>query len=167
LTLRQWLGTAGAKQLIRIKESDMDMILTPDAPMPAGHYSQAVEANDFVFVSGMLPTLTKQGGDLDAFDDQVRSALQHCENILASVGCSLDDVVQCTAYIVGVDRWPLFNRIYGERFGSHKPARAVVPVPELHHGALVELQMVAHRLSKRVSAVRNVPLFSDVDKTNI
>lgn len=126
----------------------MNMIFTADAPMPAGHYSQAVEANGFVFVSGMLPTLTKPGGDFDSFDDQVRSALQHCERVLAAAGYSLHDVVQCTAYIVGVDNWPLFNRIYGERFGAHKPARAVVPVPELHHGALVELQMVAHRLNR-------------------
>jgi enamine deaminase RidA (YjgF/YER057c/UK114 family) len=52
-------------------------------------------------------------------------------------------VVQCTAYIVGVANWPEFNRLYAERFGDHRPARAVVPVPELHHGFLVELQMTA------------------------
>jgi enamine deaminase RidA (YjgF/YER057c/UK114 family) len=52
------------------------------------------------------------------------------------------DVVQCTRYIVGVHNWPRFKRIYAERFGTYKLARAVVPVPELHHGALVELQMV-------------------------
>jgi enamine deaminase RidA (YjgF/YER057c/UK114 family) len=65
--------------------------------------------------------------------------------VLAAADCSFNDVVQCTAYIVGVENWPLFNRVYAEKFGSHKPARAVVPVPELHHGALVELQMVARR----------------------
>jgi enamine deaminase RidA (YjgF/YER057c/UK114 family) len=54
-------------------------------------------------------------------------------------------VVQCTAYIVDVRNWPEFNRVYADFFGGHRPARAVVPVPELHHGFLVELQMVAYR----------------------
>jgi reactive intermediate/imine deaminase len=123
----------------------MKFISTPDAPTPAGHYAQAAETNGFVHVSGMLPTLKSVGGADDAFDDQTHSALQHCERILAASGCSLNDVVQCTAYIVGIDNWPLFNRVYAERFGAHKPARAVVPVPELHHGALIELQMIARR----------------------
>jgi 2-iminobutanoate/2-iminopropanoate deaminase len=122
----------------------MNFIFTADAPKPAGHYSQAVESDGFVFVSGMLPTLIAPDAS-DAFEAQVRSALQHCERILAAAGCALTDVVQCTAYIVGVKNWPLFNQVYSERFGDHKPARAVVPVPELHHGALVELQMVARR----------------------
>jgi reactive intermediate/imine deaminase len=123
----------------------MKIISTTDAPAPGGHYSQAVEANGFIYVSGMLPTLSSPGGVSDSFDDQARSALLHCERVLAAAGCSFNDVVQCTAYIVGVANWPLFNSVYAERFGSHKPARAVVPVPELHHGALIELQMVAHR----------------------
>jgi 2-iminobutanoate/2-iminopropanoate deaminase len=123
----------------------MKIISTTDAPAPGGHYSQAIEANGFIYVSGMLPTLSSPGGASDSFDDQTRSALQHCERVLAAADCSFNDVVQCTAYIVGVANWPLFNRVYAEKFGSHKPARAVVPVPELHHGALVELQMVARR----------------------
>lgn len=121
----------------------MKVIFTAEAPTPAGHYSQGIESNGFVFVSGMLPTLRAADDASDAFDDQVRSALHHCERVLAAAGCTLQDVVQCTAYIVGVQHWPAFNRVYAERFGSHRPARAVVPTPELHHGALVELQMVA------------------------
>ena len=121
----------------------MNTISTSDAPTPAGHYSQGIESNGFVFVSGMLPTLS--GAASEAFEAQARSALQHCEHVLAAAGCGLHDVVQCTAYVVGVDNWPSFNRVYGERFGVHKPARAVVPVPELRHGALVELQMIARK----------------------
>jgi reactive intermediate/imine deaminase len=127
----------------------MKIISTKDAPTPAGHYSQAIEANGLVYVSGMLPTLSAPGGVSDPFEVQAQSALRHCESILAAAGCGLQDVVQCTAYIVGIQHWPLFNRIYAERFGAHKPARAVVPVPELHHGALVELQMVARVPERR------------------
>jgi 2-iminobutanoate/2-iminopropanoate deaminase len=52
-------------------------------------------------------------------------------------------VVQCTAYISDVALWPQFNEIYASIFGSHKPARAVVPVAALHYGFQVEVQIVA------------------------
>jgi enamine deaminase RidA (YjgF/YER057c/UK114 family) len=68
-----------------------------------------------------------------------------CEKVLRAAGCGFGDVVQCTAYIVGVEHWPAFNAAYAQVFGSHKPARAVVPVPRLHYGFLVELQLVAER----------------------
>lgn len=125
----------------------MNLISTSDVPAPGGHYSQAVEANGFVFVSGMLPGAGVATDGPDNFERQVRATLQHCERVLAAAGCSLETVVQCTAYIVGVANWPEFNRIYAERFGAHRPARAVVPVPELHHGFLVELQMTACKTS--------------------
>jgi 2-iminobutanoate/2-iminopropanoate deaminase len=127
------------------EDTKMKAISTPNAPTPGGHYSQGMEAQGFVFVSGMLPTPSAAGSVTDDFDAQVASALQHCEQVLMAAGCALRDVVQCTAYIVGVNHWPAFNRVYSERFGSHKPARAVVPVPELRHGALVELQMIARK----------------------
>jgi 2-iminobutanoate/2-iminopropanoate deaminase len=121
----------------------MRVIFTEEAPPPAGHYSQAVESGGFVFVSGTLPATKPAEGLPPGFEDQARAVLSHCERILASAGCRLADVVQCTAYVVGIDNWPAFNRIYAERFGSHRPARAVVPVSELHHGYLIEVQMTA------------------------
>jgi 2-iminobutanoate/2-iminopropanoate deaminase len=121
----------------------MRFISTTDAPAPGGHYSQAVEANGFVFVSGMLPGPGVATDGPENFERQVRATLEHCDHVLAAAGCGLDAVVQCTAYIVDVANWPEFNRIYAEHFGAHRPARAVVPVPQLHHGFLVELQMVA------------------------
>ena len=52
-----------------------------------------------------------------------------------------------TAYIVGVENWPAFNRVYTEAFGNAKPARTVVPVAELHHGYLVEIEAIGVRNS--------------------
>ena len=120
----------------------MQFISTPNAPPPGGHYSQAVRAGGFVFVSGMLPG-PPAAGESDSFERQARAALTHCRHVLEAAGGGLDRVAQCTAYIVGMDNWPRFNAVYAEVFGQHKPARAVVPVPELHHGYLVEVQMVA------------------------
>jgi 2-iminobutanoate/2-iminopropanoate deaminase len=122
----------------------MNFIFTPHAPAPGGHYSQAVQAGGFTFVSGMLPGPGVATEGPDNFERQVRATLGHCEHVLAEAGCKASDVVQCTAYIVGIGNWVPFNRIYAEHFGEHRPARAVVPVPELHHGFLVEVQMVAY-----------------------
>lgn len=50
-----------------------------------------------------------------------------------------------TAYIVGVVNWPAFNKVYAELMGDARPARTVVPVPELHHGYLVEVDAIGVR----------------------
>jgi 2-iminobutanoate/2-iminopropanoate deaminase len=122
----------------------MELIQAPGLPVPAGHYSQAVAAGGLVFLSGILPSTA----ELDAsapFTRQCESVLAQCRQVLAAAGCELADVVQCTAYIVDVQNWPSFNAVYAAAFGPHKPARAVVPVPALHHGFLVELQVVAEQ----------------------
>ncbi|WP_288252344.1 RidA family protein [uncultured Hydrogenophaga sp.] len=116
----------------------MRFVQAPDLPAPAGHYAQAVVANGFVFVSGVLPS-----SGLDGFEAQTRDALGRCHQVLRAAGCEWTDVVQCTAYLVGVVHWPAFNAMYAEVLGDHRPARAVVPVPELHHGCLVEIQLIA------------------------
>ena len=122
----------------------MKLINANAAPTPGGHYSHAVESNGMVFVSGVLPGKPAEG-EVDNFERQVRTTLKHCLSILNEAGCSFNDVVQTTAYIVGVDKWPEFNAIYKEILGEHRPARAVVPVPELHHGFLIEIQLVAEK----------------------
>ena len=126
----------------------MKFIQSPKVPAPAGHYSQAVEAAGLVFVSGVLPGKPPDG-EKDSFERQVRASFAQCTNILNAAGCALNDVVQCTAYLVGVGRWPEFNAIYAEIMGDHKPARAVVPVPELHYGFLIEVQLIAEKKSNR------------------
>jgi reactive intermediate/imine deaminase len=120
----------------------MELIQSLALPAPAGHYSQAVVAGGLVFVSGVLPALAEVD-PASAFEDQCASVFDQCEKVLRAAGCGFPDVVQCTAYIAGVEHWPAFNAAYARVFGAHKPARAVVPVPALHHGFLVEVQLVA------------------------
>ncbi|MGI4717483.1 MAG: RidA family protein [Janthinobacterium lividum] len=121
----------------------MEFVQAPGLPRPAGHYSQAVVTRGgLVFVSGVLPAR-----DLPepSFEGQCASVFGQCEQILAAAGCGLADVVQCTAYLAGVEHWPAFDAVYAGVFGAHRPARAVVPVPALHYGSLVEVQLVAER----------------------
>ena len=121
----------------------MEFVQAPGLPAPAGHYSQAVVTRGgLVFVSGVLPA--RDLTDL-SFAAQCDSVFGQCEQILRAAGCGLQDVVQCTAYLAGVEHWPAFNAAYAGVFGEHRPARAVVPVPALHHDFLVEVQLVAER----------------------
>ena len=122
----------------------MERIDSNELPAPAGHYSQAVASGSLVFLSGILPARGSLEPDA-AFAAQCASVFEQCEKVLRAAGCGFQDVVQCTAYIVGVENWPEFNGLYARVFGEHKPARAVVPVPGLHYGFLVEVQLVAER----------------------
>ena len=122
----------------------MELIGSSELPAPAGHYSQAVAAGGLVFLSGILPARDSVAPQA-SFEAQCDSVFDQCEKVLRAAGCGFDDVVQCTAYIAGVDHWPAFNAIHARVFGVHKPARAVVPVPALHYGFLVEIQLVARQ----------------------
>jgi len=119
--------------------------ITSDAlPRPGGHYSHAVSFGNLVFVSGQLATRPDGSHTAHlAFEDQVRQALENVVAVLRSAGATKDDVLKTTAYIVDVERWPRFNAIYAEVMGNARPARTVVPVPQLHYGYLVEIDAVA------------------------
>ena len=119
-------------------------ILTEAAPAPAGHYSQAMRSGDDLYISGQLPIRADKDALADmSFDTQVRQALANMLAILEAAGGKTDDLCRVTAYIVGVENWPEFNRIYADVLGDVRPARTVVPVPELHYGFLVEVDAIA------------------------
>lgn len=121
----------------------MKKVITNEAPVPAGHYSQAIIHNGLVFVAGQLPldTLGKmiEGG----IEDQVRQTINNIEAILLASNSSLKNVLKATIYIPDVKYWPDVNKVYAKMFGKHKPARAVIPCGELHYGAFLEMEVIA------------------------
>ncbi|KGD87830.1 endoribonuclease L-PSP [Achromobacter sp. RTa] len=126
----------------------MEMIHTHKATPPAGHYSQAVRANGFVFVSGQLGFLPAAGpGERPVLASgaaaQAREALRSVQAVLEAAGSSLPAVANVTVYIPDVGLWDEVNRVYEQCFGEHRPAREIVPTRELHYGALVEISVVA------------------------
>lgn len=126
--------------------STIETILSPEVPVPAGHYSQALAYKDLVFVSGQLaPRPDGSHTASEPFAIQARQALDNLLAIVREAGSTPRDVVKVTVYLVGAGNWPEFNRIYAEVFGDHRPARSVVPVPELHYGYLVEIEAIAVR----------------------
>jgi 2-iminobutanoate/2-iminopropanoate deaminase len=111
---------------------------------PGGHYTHSVRSGDMVFVSGQLGV--RPDGTHTAhlpFEDQVRQALANLLAALRVSGAGPGDMLKVTAYIVEVANWPRFNAVYAEVMGDARPARTVVPVPQLHYGYLIEIDAIA------------------------
>ncbi|WP_323779399.1 RidA family protein [Leisingera sp.] len=123
----------------------MEFIETNKAAKPLGHYSQAACQSGFCFVSGILPVAREDPMIRSlSFEEQSDLVLAHAGAILEAAGLTAQHVVSAHVYVTNVEHWDLFNTKYAVFMGSHKPARAVVPVPELHHGFDVELELIAH-----------------------
>ena len=122
----------------------MNFITTQNAPIPAGHYSQAVVHNGFIFVAGQLAFVPGQKEHRPgSIGEQTEQTMRNIEAILKSAGSGLDKVVQMTIYVSDIALWADVNATYARIMGSHKPARAIVPVKELHHGYQIEIQAIA------------------------
>ncbi len=125
---------------------NMETVLTPSAPVPAGHYSQALIHGELVFVSGQLPvdpgTSGKPAGSVE---EQAEQALKNLAAILRAAGSDLGQVLKTTVYVSDIRIWERVNAVYARVFGSHRPARTVVPAGVLHHGFQVEIDAIAVR----------------------
>ncbi|WP_168794963.1 RidA family protein [Paraburkholderia aromaticivorans] len=131
---------AGSQHDPRLPHTDNPATLS----QPGGHYSHVAVANGFVFVSGQLP-ITAQGDKLSeaSFEVQAEQVLANVQAALESAGSSVAQLVQVRVYIVDVEHWMSFNQIYARWAGEARPARAVVPVPQLHYGFKIEVEATA------------------------
>ena len=119
---------------------------TDRAPEAIGPYSQGIRAGEWLFVSGQLGLVPETGALVGAgFAPQSRQALRNLREILLAEGCQLADVVTVDVYLTDLCHFADFNGIYGEFFGQHQPARAVVEVNRLPKGAAIEIKCVALR----------------------
>ena len=124
--------------------SNIITVNTDRARGPAGHYVQAKLAGQHLYISGQLP-IRPDAAPLpdDKFETQAGQAIENMLAVLEAAGGRPDDLVRVTAYIVGVSNWPGFNQVFAARLGEARPARTVVPVPELHYGYPVEIDAIA------------------------
>lgn len=122
----------------------MQSIQTPTAPTPAGHYSQAIVHDGLVFVAGQLPIRPgEREAPVGTIEEQTEQTLRNVAAILEAAGSGLDHVLQMTIYISDMSLWSRVNASYARVVGDHRPARAVVPVKDLHHGYQIEIQAIA------------------------
>ncbi len=121
-----------------------EIIETKNAPAPIGPYSQAVQANGFLFVSGQIPVRPETGSVVEGgIAAQTHQVMKNLQAILNAAGTGLENVVRTTVYLSNLDDFSGFNEVYGEYFADVKPARATVQVSRLPKGVLVEIEAIA------------------------
>ncbi len=121
----------------------MKTIYTEKAPAAIGPYSQAIEANGFVFASGQVPIIPATGeiaqGDITV---QATQVMKNIAAILEAAGTSFDKVVKTTCFLADMNDFAAFNAVYAEYFTS-KPARSCVAVKTLPKNVLCEVEILA------------------------
>lgn len=108
----------------------------------AGHYSPCIKSGDFIYTSGQLPII--DGRKPEDIKAQTKLVLDKVEALLKAHGLDRTAIIKTTVFITKMEHWGDVNEVYIEYFTDHKPARTIVPVPELHHGCLIELEAIAH-----------------------
>lgn len=123
---------------------DISTVSTPNAPAAGGHYSQAVVYNGLVFVAGQLPIDPLTGERITgSIEQQTEQCLKNIDEILQAAGSGLSRALKMTVYISDIELWSAMNTVYARMMGDHRPARAVVPVKDLHYGFKIEIEAVA------------------------
>ncbi|HSG39045.1 MAG TPA: Rid family detoxifying hydrolase [Thermoanaerobaculia bacterium] len=117
---------------------------TENAPEALGPYSQAVEIDGWLYTSaqsGLDPVTNElaEGG----FEAQARQVLKNLQAVLATGGCSFQDVVRTTIYILDFANFPAVNSLYAEAMGDHRPARTTLQVSAIPKAGLVAMDMIA------------------------
>ena len=119
------------------------VISTDKAPAAIGPYSQAIEANGFVFASGQIPVNPATGEIPEGIEAQAKQAMENVVNLLAAAGVTPDAVVKTTVFIKDMNDFGKVNEIYAGYFKTECPARACVEVARLPKDVLVEVEAIA------------------------
>ena len=121
----------------------MKAIKTEKAPAAIGPYSQAIEANGFVYASGQLPINPQTGQFPEGIKAQTRQSLENVRAILAEAGLTMANVVKTTVLLANIEDFAAMNEVYAEFFSEPFPARSAFAVKAVPKGALVEIECIA------------------------
>ena len=122
----------------------MIVIQPSNQSQPKGHYSPGIEHNGLIYVSGQLPMdLETRVPFTGSIEEQTELALRNVEAVLHAAGSDLDHVIQITIYVSDMELWGRVNETYARVMGDHRPARAMIPVKDLHFDTKIEIQAIA------------------------
>ncbi len=120
------------------------IIHTEKAPAALGPYSQAIEVNGTLFVSGQIPFVPETMSLVsDDIQDQTKQSLENIKAILEAAGYTFKNVIKATVFIKNMEDFALMNEVYNEYLGNIKPARACVEVARLPKDVKVEIEVIA------------------------
>jgi len=122
------------------------IIFTDKAPKAIGPYSQAIEINGMLYISGQIPidpatSKIEEGG----IKEQTEQVMKNIGAILAEAGYTFADVIKSTCLLSDIDNFAAMNEIYGKYYPENSPARAAYAVVKLPLGALIEIETIAAR----------------------
>ncbi len=119
------------------------VISTTNAPGAIGPYSQAIDAGQFVFISGQIPVNPATGEIPEGITAQARQSLANVKAVLAAAGLTMDNVVKTTVFLADMSLFVPMNEVYAEAFTAPFPARSAVAVKELPKQVLLEVEVIA------------------------
>ncbi|MEI3155888.1 MAG: RidA family protein [Odoribacter sp.] len=120
------------------------VINSPKAPKAIGPYSQAIEANGTLYISGQLPVDVNTGKFVEGgIKEQTEQSLKNIGHILEAAGYTYAHVIKTTCLLSDIANFASMNEVYAKYFTQECPARAAFAVKDLPLGALVEIEVVA------------------------
>lgn len=122
------------------------IIATKEAPAAVGPYSQAIELNGTLYISGQLPIIPETGEIPNGIEAQTRQSLSNIMAILKEAGLGPDNVAKTCVLLNDIKDFGVMNAVYAEFFPTDKPARVCYEVAALPKGALVEIEAIAANL---------------------
>lgn len=121
----------------------MKLIATKEAPQAIGPYSQAIEANGFIYTSGQIALMPDGSMETRDVEHQAHQVMKNLFYVLEAANAHFNDVVKTTIYLANMDDFSTVNNVYAHYFGTHKPARSTIAVKTLPKNALVEIECIA------------------------
>lgn len=118
------------------------VIESAKAPAAIGPYSQAIEANGTVYISGQIPVNRETGTIPEGITEQTEQVMKNIGYILEEVGCNYSDIVKTTCLLSDMANFKAMNDVYGKFFSENPPARAAFAVRELPLGVLIEIESI-------------------------
>ncbi len=119
------------------------IIFTDKAPKAIGPYSQAVEINGTLYISGQVPINPETGQMPEGIKEQTEQVMKNIGAILEAAGYTFNDVVKSTCLLSDMDNFQAMNEVYGGYYKENPPARAAYGVVKLPLGALIEIETIA------------------------
>jgi len=121
------------------------IIFTSNAPAAIGPYSQAVEINGFIYISGQLGIDPSSGNLINGVDKQAEQSMKNIKSILDEIGLNLSNIVKTTIFLTDMTNFAKINEVYGKYFDGNFPSRSTIQVSALPKGGLVEIEAIATR----------------------
>ena len=115
------------------------------APAAIGPYSQAVEFNNTLYVSGQIPVNQASGEIANDIAEQTKQSMENIKYIVEEAGYVINDIVKCTIFLTDLNDFAVVNDVYGSFFSEPYPTRATVQVAALPKGVNVEIDAIAYK----------------------